>query len=107
MPRINFITPKGDRRTVEGKIGVSVMLAARGNNVPGIEAECAGALSCGTCHVYVAQEFLSRLPAPTQEEEEMLDFVAAERKDGSRLCCQIVMTEDLDEMTLQIPETQG
>ncbi|NJO36049.1 MAG: 2Fe-2S iron-sulfur cluster binding domain-containing protein [Rhodospirillales bacterium] len=107
MPRIVFISREGERRTVEGTVGSPVMLAARGNNVAGIEAECAGALSCGTCHVYVAPEFASRFPAPSEQEEEMLQFVAAERREGSRLSCQIVVTDDIDGLTLEIPETQG
>lgn len=83
------------------------MVAAKANDVVGIEAECAGSLSCGTCHVYVALEFSSRLPAPSVEEDEMLEFVTAERREGSRLSCQIVLADDLDGLTLEIPETQS
>jgi 2Fe-2S ferredoxin len=83
------------------------MSAARGNDVAGIEAECAGSLSCGTCHVYVMPEFISKLPVPSEQEAEMLEFVASERRDGSRLSCQIVFTDDLDGITLEIPEAQS
>ncbi len=83
------------------------MMAARANDVVGIEAECAGSLSCGTCHVYVTPEFSFRLPAPSEQEKEMLEFVAAERREGSRLSCQIVLTDDLDGLTLEIPQTQS
>jgi 2Fe-2S ferredoxin len=107
LSKIVFIAADGARREVQGNAGTSVMSAARANGVVGIEAECAGSLSCGTCHVYVAPEFLSRLPAPSEQEAEMLEFVAAERRESSRLSCQIVFTDDLDGLTLEIPETQS
>ncbi|MEP9351919.1 2Fe-2S iron-sulfur cluster-binding protein [Xanthobacter sp. KR7-225] len=107
MPRIIFISSAGTRRETQGSAGLSVMTVARTNDVPGIEAECAGSLSCGTCHVYVAPEFLSDLPAASEQEEEMLGFVAAERRAGSRLSCQIVLTDELDGLTVEVPETQG
>jgi 2Fe-2S ferredoxin len=83
------------------------MSAARVNDVAGIEAECAGSLSCGTCHVYVTPAFVSRLPTASEQEEEMLGFVAAERRAGSRLACQIMLSDELDGLTLEIPETQS
>lgn len=106
MPRVIFVASNGARREVSEAAGASAMTAARTNNVSGIEAECAGALSCGTCHVYVSPEFAPLLPPPSEEEEGMLEFVAAERRVGSRLSCQIVLTDELDGLTLEIPETQ-
>lgn len=104
--KIIFISPDGAQREVQGSVGSSAMRAARSNNVAGIEAECAGSLSCGTCHVYVSQESACKLPAPSEQEAEMLDFVAAERRLGSRLSCQIVLTDELDGLMLEIPSTQ-
>jgi ferredoxin, 2Fe-2S len=82
-------------------------VAARLNGVAGIEAECAGSLSCGTCHVYVTPEFASKLPAASEQEQEMLEFVVAERRTGSRLSCQIMLTDELDGLTLEMPEKQS
>lgn len=106
MPKIKFIGAGGDTTEVDAAIGASVMTAARDASVRGIEAECAGALSCGTCHVYVAEPYQSQLPNPSAEEKEMLEFVAAERKANSRLSCQLSMTADLDGLTVEIPDTQ-
>ena len=107
MPKVVFISPSQAQREVQGPVGSSAMAAARVNNVAGIEAECGGSLSCCTCHVYVTPEFASRLPTASEQEEEMLGFVAAERKAGSRLSCQIMLTDELDGLTLEIPDTQS
>ncbi len=66
-----------------------------------IKAECGGCLSCATCHVYVAHEWLPKLVPPTGEETSMLDE-AFEVRDNSRLSCQILMREDLDGLTIQL-----
>lgn len=106
MPKISFIAPDGRKCVVEGPVGTSAMLAAKTNGIAGIEAECGGSLSCGTCHVFVASDFVARLPPPSEEEQEMLEFVATERREFSRLSCQIVLTEELDGLELQLPATQ-
>lgn len=107
MPKIIFISPDQVLREVRGVAGSSAMAAARLNGVAGIEAECAGSLSCGPCHVYVTPEFVSKLPAASEQEQEMLEFVVAERRAGSRLSCQIMLTDELDGLTLEIPEKQS
>lgn len=107
MPKIIFISPGRPPREVEAATGTSAMLAARANDVAGIEAECAGSLSCATCHVYVDPRFTSRLPGLSTQEDEMLDFVASERREGSRLSCQLLLTDELDGLTLEIPKTQS
>jgi 2Fe-2S ferredoxin len=82
------------------------MLGALLNNVPGIEAECGGACSCATCHVYVDERFLPKLPPMEDAENEMLTGVVAERRPNSRLSCQIPMRDELAGLRVQIPERQ-
>lgn len=106
MPKAVFIQPDGSEVTVEVARGESVMRAAIRQNVDGILAECGGSLTCSTCHVYVADDWLDRLPPPEEIELEMLDYTAAERRPGSRLSCQIRMGDDLDGIQLTVPETQ-
>ncbi|QHI97635.1 2Fe-2S iron-sulfur cluster binding domain-containing protein [Xylophilus rhododendri] len=107
MPTIHFILQDGSTRAVEAEAGASLMETAIRANVRGIDAECGGLCSCATCHVYVAEACIARLPAPDGEEEAMLDFVAAERRPGSRLSCQIQLTEALEGLTVQVPPTQS
>lgn len=107
MPTIHFILKDGSTRSVDAKAGASVMETAIHNNVRGIDAECGGCCSCATCHVYVADDDIARLPAPDAMEDELLDGVAAERKPGSRLSCQIVVGPELDGLTVRVPETQS
>lgn len=106
MPKAVFIQLDGSEVTVEVARGESVMRAAIRQNVDGILAECGGSLTCSTCHVYVADDWLDRLPPPEEIELEMLDYTAAERRPGSRLSCQIRMGDDLDGIRLTVPETQ-
>ena len=104
--QVNCIEPDGQRVRVQINDGWSLMQGARAQGVQGIEAECGGACSCATCHCYVATEWLARLPPPAENETQMLLNVAAERRPGSRLACQIRVTAELDGLVVEFPERQ-
>lgn len=106
MPTVIFESFDNSRREVTADAGTTLMMAAVKNGVDGIEAECGGTCTCATCHVYVDERFVDRLPPPGEDELEMLDFVAAERKPNSRLSCQIVVTPQTDGLVVRLPETQ-
>jgi ferredoxin, 2Fe-2S len=106
VPRVVFIEPGGARREIDAPLGITLMEAARQNGVQGIVAQCGGACACGTCHVYVAAEWLKRLEACEDMEEGMLE-TAWEPRANSRLSCQIQITADLDGLTVTVPERQG
>lgn len=105
MPKITFIESKGVARTIEAKIGASVMEAAVRNGVAGIEAECGGGASCGTCHVHVDAAWRAITGLPDSMEQAMLDF-ASEPDPGSRLSCQIKVTQALDGLVVRVPAAQ-
>jgi len=105
MPKITYIDQKGAERTVDVPEGWSVMEGAVKNSVPGIDADCGGACACATCHVYVDQEWLTKLPPRDDMEETMLDF-AQDVKPTSRLSCQIKVSAALDGMRVTTPKTQ-
>ncbi|MFT8276879.1 2Fe-2S iron-sulfur cluster-binding protein [Kerstersia gyiorum] len=107
MPTIHYILKDGSTRSIAAKAGASVMETAIHNNIRGIDAECGGCCSCATCHVYVADADISRLPAPDDMEDELLDGVASERQPGSRLSCQLILTDALDGLTVRVPESQS
>ncbi|WP_354128412.1 2Fe-2S iron-sulfur cluster-binding protein [Bradyrhizobium sp. i1.15.2] len=106
MPSIKFVQPSGSSEFVQAREGESAMEAATQNAIPGILAECGGNAMCATCHVYVDGEWLDRLPSVLEQEEALLTEVAAERRQTSRLSCQIQMTSDLDGLLLHIPNKQ-
>jgi len=106
MPTITFISVNGDKTEAPATNGDSVMHAALGARVKGILGECGGSLACSTCHVYVANEWASRLAPMSDLENEMLDFTACERQPNSRLCCQIEMSDALDGLTVSLPKSQ-
>jgi len=105
MPTITYTDATGAARAVEAGVGDSVMETAVRNGVPGIVAECGGSLSCATCHVFVDPADYSALPPMEEMEDEMLWGAAVDRRDTSRLCCQIKVTEGMD-LHVTTPETQ-
>jgi 2Fe-2S ferredoxin len=106
MPKITYIEQDGPARTVEAEVGSTVMETAIKNGVPGIVAECGGACSCATCHVYVDEAWRERVGPPSPMEEDMLDF-AFDVRPNSRLSCQIKVTDELDGLVVRTPEKQG
>lgn len=106
MPKVVFVTHDGTQTIVDATAGDSVMTAATQNGVAGIVAECGGNASCATCHVWVRDEFLPRLGEPDDMEEDLLDLAVTERRPGSRLSCQIAVTEELDGLIVDIPSVQ-
>ena len=105
MAKITFIQPDGTQKTVESQPGMTVMEAAKINNVPGIEAECGGACACATCHVYVDEAWREKTGKPSEMEEDMLDF-AFEVREESRLSCQIKVSDALDGLLVRVPDKQ-
>ena len=105
MPKITYIAFDGNETTVDAKEGMSVMQTAVNNGVDGIVAECGGACSCATCHVYVDEGWFDKLPEAQSMEKEMLDFVMSPQPT-SRLSCQIKVTAELDGLVVTTPESQ-
>ena len=102
MPKMTFIERNGTRKTVDAPIGLSVLEIAHRNDVD-IEGACEGSLACSTCHVVVEPEWYELLKDATEDEEDMLDLAFGLTKT-SRLGCQIVMTEELDGLTVRLPQ---
>lgn len=105
MTKITFIQPDGEGQTVEVENGLTVMEAAKLNDVTGIEAECGGACACATCHVYVDNAWREKAGKPSEMEEDMLDF-AFDVREESRLSCQIKISDALDGLIVRVPEKQ-
>ena len=105
MAKVIFHDHEGNTREVEAKPGMSVMEAAIANMVPGIDADCGGACACATCHGYVADAWMDKLKPKDDMEDSMLDF-ADDVQDNSRLCCQILVTDELDGIEVTTPENQ-
>ena len=106
MPKITYIELSGKSQTIEVANGLSVMEGAVQNDIPGIDADCGGGMACATCHVYVNEEWLDKLPAKEDGEEDMLDM-AFEPKQNSRLSCQLIVSDELDGLVVNIPSKQG
>jgi ferredoxin, 2Fe-2S len=102
MPKMTFIERDGTRKTVDAPIGLSVLEIAHHNDVD-IEGACEGSLACSTCHIIVEPEWYELLKDATEDEEDMLDLAFGLTKT-SRLGCQIVMTEELDGLTVRLPQ---
>jgi len=105
MTTINFKLHDGTEHAIDAPNGNSVMMVAMRNNFEGILAECGGACSCATCHVHIAPEWMDQLPEMDELEREMLDF-ADDVDDYSRLSCQINVTDKLEGLVVNVPESQ-
>jgi 2Fe-2S ferredoxin len=102
MPKMVFIERDGTRREVDAPLGLSVLEIAHRHDID-IEGACEGSLACSTCHVIVEQKWYDMLTAATEDEEDMLDL-AFGLSATSRLGCQIIMTEELDGLTVALPQ---
>ena len=105
MAKITYIDHEGTEREIEAKNGETIMEVAVKNAIPGIDADCGGACACATCHVYVDADWLGKLKDKDDMEDSMLDF-AEGVKDNSRLCCQIMINDELDGIKVSTPESQ-
>ena len=105
MPKITYIEQNGNSKTIEVDNGLTVMEGAVQNNIPGIDADCGGSMACATCHVYVKEEWFNKLPKKEDGEEDMLDM-AFEPKKNSRLSCQLMVSDQLDGLVVNLPEKQ-
>jgi len=106
MPKITYKDNQGNSKTIEVEKGLTVMEGAIQNDIPGIDADCGGAMACATCHVYVEENWLNKLPKAEEAEEDMIDM-AYEPKKNSRLSCQIILTDELDGLEVTTPEKQS
>ncbi|MGP9790420.1 2Fe-2S iron-sulfur cluster-binding protein [Roseinatronobacter sp. NSM] len=106
MARITYVEFDGTEHVVDVATGLTVMEGARDNGIPGIEADCGGACACSTCHVYVAPDWVEKLPPKDPMEEDMLDFAYQPDAQRSRLTCQVKVTDDLDGLKVFMPEKQ-
>jgi len=102
MTRVTFISADGEQvSTVDAEPGQRLLEVAQADNQP-LEGTCEGQMACSTCHVIVAAEDFERLPAASEEEEDLLDL-AAHATRTSRLACQILLTEELERLDVRIP----
>lgn len=102
MPKVTYVGQDGQTYMVDAGVGESAMGAAVRNGVPGIVGECGGNASCATCHVWVREEFRTLVGSPNEMEEDLLEMGVSDRREGSRLSCQIRLTPDMEGLTLDV-----
>ena len=105
MAKITYIENNDKTHTIEVANGLSIMEGAVQNNIPGIDADCGGLCACGTCHVFVEPNWLSKVGERSEMEDSMLEYTESV-KSNSRLSCQIKISEELEGLTVQLPEEQ-
>jgi 2Fe-2S ferredoxin len=105
MPSVTYVEHTGARHEVDVPNGTSLMQAAIDNGIQGIVGECGGGLACATCHCYVEEAWMEKVGAASEMEQQMLEF-ANNSKSNSRLSCQINMSDELDGLVVELPESQ-
>ena len=106
MAKIKYIEHKGKSHTIDVANGLSVMEGAIQNNIPGIDADCGGSMACATCHVYVKEKWFDKLPKKEDGEEDMIDM-AYEPNKFSRLSCQLIVSDELEGLVVNLPVKQA
>ena len=106
MAKIKYIEHNGNQHEIDVANGLSVMEGAVQNDIPGIDADCGGGMACATCHVYVKEDWFNKIPKKEDGEEDILDM-AFEPKTNSRLSCQIVVSDEIDGLEVNIPSKQA
>ena len=106
MPKITYINIQGNSKTIDVENGLTVMEGAIQNDIPGIDADCGGSMACATCHVYVEEKWLDKIPKAEEAEVDMIDM-AFEPKKNSRLSCQLIVSDELNGLIVSTPEKQS
>ena len=101
MPKLIVVTREGEEREIMGEAGLSVMEVIRDAGIDEILALCGGCCSCATCHIHVDPDFAAKLKPMTEDENDLLDSTS-DRDAGSRLSCQIELTDALDGLKVRI-----
>jgi len=105
MAKVTYIENNGKSHTINVENGLTVMEGAVQNNIPGIDADCGGSMACATCHVYVKEDWFNKIPSKQEGEDDMLDQ-AYEPKKNSRLSCQLIVSDELEGLIINLPEKQ-
>ena len=101
MAVIHVVNRAGEKHDIEGKTGASLMEALRDNDMD-VEAICGGCCSCATCHVFIDDKWAAKLPARSEDEQELVEETEHYKPDHSRLSCQIQVTDELDGISLTV-----
>ncbi len=105
MVMVRFVDCAGNNYSIEAEVGSSLMQAAIDNGVPGIMADCGGACTCATCHCYISEQYTPIVGEMSEMEDAMLE-AAIDRKDTSRLSCQIHVSEEMEGIEIGLPASQ-
>lgn len=106
MPRVTFLLPDGQNKTVDARSGATLMTVARGARVAGITAECGGEAACSTCHVLLHPEWYPKFPEASEGERMMYTFAPGNGKT-SRLSCQLKLEDQHDGLVVRVPAEQA
>ena len=106
MAKITYLTHDNKSHTIDVQNGLTVMEGAIQNDIPGIDADCGGSMACATCHVYVEEKWLDKIPKAEEAEVDMIDM-AYEPKKNSRLSCQLIISDELEGLTVTTPAQQS
>ena len=104
--KVTFVQMDGVERHIDAEPGQSLMTIARDNMVAGILGDCGGCCSCATCHVYVDPEWQARVGVADEVETSTLDMVSDAHRGNSRLCCQIILTPELDGLRVAVAPSE-
>jgi ferredoxin, 2Fe-2S len=106
MTKITYNDFQGNSKTIDVDNGLTIMEGAIQNDINGIDADCGGSMACATCHVYVLEKWLDKIPKAEEAEIDMIDM-AFEPKKNSRLSCQLIVSDELEGLIVTTPTKQS
>lgn len=101
MVEIRVVSRAGIERCIDAAEGSSVMEAMRDGGVDDLLAICGGCCSCATCHIYVDPRDFDRLPALSEDENDLLESCDY-RTACSRLACQVHVEQALHGLRIEL-----
>ena len=102
MIKVRIIDPEGNEHETQTDVGGNLMTLATENLIPGIDAECGGACSCATCHVYIHDAKQFQVLGEKSDVEQMLLECLETNRENSRLACQVTLTDEQDGLVAHI-----
>ena len=103
MPQITVVNQEGVESSVDAPEGRTLMEVIRDNGFDELLALCGGCCSCATCHVHIDPAFKDKLPAMSEDENDLLDS-SDHRDENSRLSCQVPVTAALEGLRVTIAQ---
>ena len=100
--KLNIIDRKNNKTSLNVEIGTTIRDAIVEKITSDNYGLCGGNGICGTCHVQIVDEDLSKFEEAGNDELETLGTLSTKVGKNSRLGCQIILKDEHNNITVTI-----